>query len=91
MEAINRILGIINNAQTNPILFTAIIAALVLVSVFGKYFYDRLLKAIREKEAELNKIKDRQRDLNEIEEAHAQAVIALRDRLRKIADEKNKG
>lgn len=90
MEAINRLLAIINNAQTNPILFTAILFALVSVSVFGKYFYDKILKMIREKEAEQNKIEDRQRDLDQIEQTHAQAVIALRDRLRKIVDEKNK-
>jgi hypothetical protein len=88
METINNLLNIINGAQSNPLLFTAIIFALVSVSVFGKYFYDRLMKAIRHKEAEANRIQDRQRDLNQIEEAHSRAIIQLRDRLRKIVDEK---
>lgn len=88
METVNSLLKIVSNATSNPILFIAILLALFFTTGFFTFFYNRIKKILRKKEADLNKERDRQRNLDELEETHSDAVTSVRDRIRKSTNEK---
>jgi len=88
MEAVNNLLAIILNAQTNPLLFTIIVVILSLITGFGGFFFKKVRRIMREKEAQAKKEQDRQRDLDELEQTHSEATTSVRDRIRRSQNEK---
>jgi len=88
MEAINNLLKILSNATSNPVLFAAILLALFFTTGFFTVFFNKVKQMLRKKEAAINKERDRQRNLDELEATHSDAVRSVRDRIRKANDEK---
>lgn len=77
MDVINKILTIITNASSNPIMFGIIVVVLIGLSVWGGIWLNKL----RVMKAEAEKQKDKDKDIDDLEHKHDDAHGKLEDRL----------
>ena len=88
LELFKRLMEIIAGASKNPVGVTIALLVAALLAALGREVFRKIIRDQRISKAAKEKDKDKTKNIDVIEDRHAEANTKLRDRLKGLSDEK---